>query len=120
MLYVGRLEDSHAMWMALKHVHKEKGHQTAIAAQRALFRACAEEGDNIEEHLMKLKECVEHIQSLEVEDFMVNDTVQSYHLDLASFFLGQLCILNHVWDDGKGKLLSMQRSSWDLKNSLVS
>ena len=61
------------MWTALKHVHKEKGHQTAIAAQCALFRTCAEEGDNIEEHLMKLKGCWEHIWSLEVEDFMVND-----------------------------------------------
>ena len=56
MIHIGWLKTSHEMWTTLKAIHEPKGHQTAIAVQRALFATVAEEGDDISEHLVKLKE----------------------------------------------------------------
>jgi hypothetical protein len=73
MIHVGRLQSSHDMWTALEDIHEAKGNLTAIGAQRILFKTRAEEGDNIEEHLTKLKGAWEYLGSLDAEDFTVTD-----------------------------------------------
>ena len=56
MINVTRLHTAREMWTSLEAVHESRGHQYAITLMRSLFRTCAEEGDDLVEHLNKLKE----------------------------------------------------------------
>ena len=61
------------MWTSLEAVHESRGYGYAIALKQSLFRACAEEGDNIIEHLNKLKEIWEKLNMLNNKNFNVPD-----------------------------------------------
>src|SRR6266850_4800172 len=54
-VHVSRCKTAHDMWQNLATVHESKGHQTLIAFMRNLYRCNAEDGDNIVEHIAKLK-----------------------------------------------------------------
>jgi gag-polypeptide of LTR copia-type len=55
MMNVSRLVTAHQMWASLSAVHESRGHQYAIALLQELFHTCADEGDNLIEHLNKFK-----------------------------------------------------------------
>ena len=73
MINVTHLHTAREMWTSLEAVHESKGHQYAIALMRALFRTCAEEGDDLIEHLNKLKEMWEKLNILNNDHFKVSD-----------------------------------------------
>jgi len=61
MVHVNQCKTALEMWRSLKGVHDNKGHQALIAYMRNLYCLTTEEGDNIIEHLNKMKEGHEHI-----------------------------------------------------------
>ena len=73
MLYVTQLPTARTMWQALAAIHEVRGHQTAMAIQRQLFRAEAHDGDNISEHLTRLKEYWERLNMIRNEHFQLSD-----------------------------------------------
>ncbi|KAF8807143.1 hypothetical protein BYT27DRAFT_7255788 [Phlegmacium glaucopus] len=73
MLNVTGLPTAHKMWTSSEAVHEAQGHQYTIALMHALFGTCAEEGDNIIEHLNKLQEMWEKLNILNNENFHVLD-----------------------------------------------
>jgi hypothetical protein len=54
-------------------MHKTKDYQIAVTIQRALFRKCAADGDDIVEHLADLKKQWEHLNILDDADFRITD-----------------------------------------------
>ena len=74
MINVTRLHTAREMWTSLEAVHESRGHQYAITLMRSLFRTCAEEGDDLVEHLNKLKEMWEKLNILNNKNFNVSDT----------------------------------------------
>ena len=73
MVHVGQCATSQVMWASLVAMHKSKGHQTMISYMRNLFHTTAEEGDNITEHLNKLKQYWEKLNLLGDNDFKISD-----------------------------------------------
>ncbi len=56
MVHVNQCKTAFEMWRSLKGVHDNKGHQALVIYMRNLYHLAAEEGDNIIEHLNKMKE----------------------------------------------------------------
>ena len=56
MVHVGQCSTSHKMWASLMAVYESKGHQTTILYMYNLFHTMANKGDNISDHLNKLKQ----------------------------------------------------------------
>ena len=73
MVHVGQCATSQVMWASLVAVHESKGHQTTISYMRNLFHTTAKEGDNITEHLNKLKQYWEKLNLLGNNDFKISD-----------------------------------------------
>ena len=61
MVHISQSRTSHESWSNLEAVHDAKSHQTTIGIIRNLYRTSAEEGDNISDHLNKLKRYWERI-----------------------------------------------------------
>jgi hypothetical protein len=61
------------MWANLVAMHKSKGHQTTIFYMCNLFHTTAKEGDNVTEHLNKLKQYWEKLNLLGNNDFKISD-----------------------------------------------
>lgn len=74
MIHVSRAKTAREMWLNLVAIHESTGQQYAIALQRRLFHTCAQDDDDINEHLTKLKQCWEQLNMLNDEDFRVTDT----------------------------------------------
>ena len=73
MVHISQSRTSHESWSNLEAVHDAKSHQTTIGVIRNLYRTSAEEGDNISEHLNKLKRYWERINLMADDDFKVSD-----------------------------------------------
>ena len=74
MVHVSRLDTAHEIWTSLEAIHETRGHQVAISIQRTLFRMCAQDDDNIVEHLTKLKKQWERLNMLDDEDFHASNS----------------------------------------------
>ena len=74
MINVTHLQTAHNMWTSLEAVHESKGQQYAMAISRSLYRTGAEEGDDLIEHLNKLKEAWEKLSILNNRNFIITDT----------------------------------------------
>ena len=55
MVHISQSRTAHDSWTNLEVVHDAKSHQTTIGIIRNLYHTSAEEGDNISDHLNKLK-----------------------------------------------------------------
>jgi hypothetical protein len=73
MVHIGQCKNAKAMWDSLEAVHESKGHQTIVSVIRNLFHTHATEDDNISDHLNKLKEYWERINTMNDKDFMISD-----------------------------------------------
>jgi len=73
MVHIGQCATSHEMWGSLVAMHESKGHQTTISYMRNLFHTTAEEGDDISDHLNKLKQYWEKLNLLGDNDFKISD-----------------------------------------------
>ena len=73
MVHVTRLDTAHEIWKSLITIHETKDYQIAITIQRALFRKCASEGDDVIEHLTELKKLWERLNVLEDANFRITD-----------------------------------------------
>ena len=73
MVHIGQCATAHEIWLNLEAVHESKGHQTAIAITRNLFRQVAEENTNIIEHLSTLKTYWERLNMVGDDDFKLTD-----------------------------------------------
>ena len=73
MVHVTRLNTAYEIWKSLEAIHETKDYQVAITIQRALFRKCASEDDDIIEHLGELKKQWERLNVLEDADFRITD-----------------------------------------------
>jgi len=73
MVYVGQCATSYEMWGSLVAVHESKGHQTTISYMRNLFHTTTEEGDDISDHLNKLKQYWEKLNLLGDNNFKISD-----------------------------------------------
>src|SRR6267142_159062 len=54
-VHISHCKTACEMWQNLATVHESKGHQTLVAFMHNLYRCNAEDGDNIVEHIAKLK-----------------------------------------------------------------
>lgn len=73
MVHIGQCANAKAMWDNLEAVHESKGHQTIVSVIWNLFHTHASEDDNISNHLNKLKEYWECINTMNDKDFMISD-----------------------------------------------
>jgi len=73
MVHVSRLNTAHEIWKSLESIHETHDYQVAIAIQRDLFRQCASDGDDIVDHLTRLKKKWERLNVLDDEDFRITD-----------------------------------------------
>ena len=73
MVHISQSPTSQESWSNLEAVHDAKSHQTTIGIIRNLYRTSAEEGDNISDHLNKLKRYWERINLTADNDFKVSD-----------------------------------------------
>ena len=62
------------MWISLEAVHESWGHQYAISLMQSLFHTIGDKGDDIVEHLNKLKEAWETLNMLDIGNFFIPDT----------------------------------------------
>src|SRR6266851_2907309 len=73
MVHVNQCKTALEMWRSLEGVHDNKGHQALVVYMRNLYRLAAEEGDNIIEHLNKMKEGRERINLMGDARFYIPD-----------------------------------------------
>ena len=73
MIHISGSKTAHMSWSNLEAVHDCKGHQTTIACTQNLYHTVAREGDNIPEHLTKLKQYWERINLMGDNDFKISD-----------------------------------------------
>ena len=73
MVHISRSPTARDCWSNLEAVHDAKSHQTTIGIIRNLYRASANEGDNIADHLNFLKRYWERINLIGDDDFTVSD-----------------------------------------------
>ena len=73
MVHISQSRTANDSWSNLEAVHDAKSHQTTIAVIRNLYRTSAEDGDNIADHLNKLKRYWERINLMADEDFKISD-----------------------------------------------
>ena len=72
-VHVSRCKTACEMWQNLTTVHESKGHQTLVAFMCNLYRCNAEDGDNIVEHIAKLKGWCEWINLMGDRRFQILD-----------------------------------------------
>lgn len=68
MIHINQCNTSHEMWECLEAVHESRGHQTIISYIRNLIHTIANEDDNINDHLVKLKRYWERINQIADDD----------------------------------------------------
>ncbi len=73
MVHVTRLNMAHEIWKSLEAIHETKDYQIAITIQRALFKKCASEDEDMIEHLAELKKLWERLNVLDDADFRITD-----------------------------------------------
>ena len=73
MVHISQSCMAHDSWTNLEVVHDAKSHQTTIGIIQNLYHTSAEEGDNISDHLNKLKRYWEQINLMADDDFRVSD-----------------------------------------------
>src|SRR5271163_2644412 len=73
MVHISQSRTANDSWLNLEAIHDVKSHQTTIAIIRNLYRTSAEDGDNIADHLNKLKQYWERINLMADEDFKISD-----------------------------------------------
>jgi hypothetical protein len=61
MVHISQSRTAYESWSNLEAVHDAKSHQTTITLIHNLYRTTTEEGDNISDHLNKLKRHWERI-----------------------------------------------------------
>src|SRR6267142_5462906 len=72
-VHISHCKTAREMWQNLTTVHESKGHQTLIAFMRNIYRCNAEDGDNIVEHITKLKGWCEWINLMGDRRFQISD-----------------------------------------------
>src|SRR6267142_1506577 len=72
-VHISHCKTAHEMWQNLAAVHESKGHQTLIVFMRNIYRCNAEDGDNIVEHITKLKGWCERINLMGDWRFQISD-----------------------------------------------
>ncbi len=72
------------MWKSLESVHDNKGHQALVVYMWNFYCLAAKEGDNIIDHLNKMKEGHEHINMMGDPQFYILDP----YLSIPTFYLG--------------------------------
>ena len=100
MINVTRLHTACKVWTSLEAVHESKGHKYAITIMCALFRTCAEEGDDLIEHLNKLKEMWEKLNILNNDHFKVLD--MQFKTIITSFLPQSWDIFTNPYVGGRG------------------
>ena len=73
MVHIGQCHTASECWSSLEAIHDAKSHQTIIGIIWNLYRASAEDGNNIADHLNKLKRYWERINLIADDDFKVSD-----------------------------------------------
>ena len=73
MVHISQSHTSQESWSNLEAVHDAKSHQTTIGIICNLYRTSVEEGNNISDHLNKLKRYWERINLIADSDFKVSD-----------------------------------------------
>ena len=73
MVHLSQSRTARDSWLNLEAVHDAKSHQTTIGITRNLYRTSAEDGDNIAEHLNKLKRYWERINLMADDNFRISD-----------------------------------------------
>ena len=73
LVHAQSAKNAKEMWNNLASVHDAKGHYVAISIQQNLLRTCANEGDDITEHLNKLKKLWERLNTMDDDDFRISD-----------------------------------------------
>jgi gag-polypeptide of LTR copia-type len=73
MVHISQCRTAHECWTSLEAIHDAKSHQTTIGIIRNLYRASAEDGDNIAKQLNKLSRYWERINLIADDDFKVLD-----------------------------------------------
>jgi hypothetical protein len=61
------------MWKNLEGVHDNKGHQALVVDMQNLYRLSAEEGNNIIDHLNKMKKGHERVNLIGDAHFFITD-----------------------------------------------
>jgi gag-polypeptide of LTR copia-type len=82
LMHTNPCNTSHEMWEALRSVHEQRGHQTAINYIRTLFKASASNDQEIPHHLSMIKDTWEKVNVLSGEHFSFSD--QFFKLVIAS------------------------------------
>src|SRR6267142_3209858 len=72
-VHVSHCKTARDMWQNLATVHKSKGHQTLVMFICNLYRCNAKDGDNIVEHIAKLKGWCEQINLMGDHRFQISD-----------------------------------------------
>ena len=73
LVHAQSAKNTKEMWDNLTSVHDAKGHYVAISIQQNLLQTCANEGDDIMEHLNKLKKLWERLNTMDDDDFWISD-----------------------------------------------
>ena len=73
MIHVSRSKTSNQMWKSLQSIYETQDHQTAVTMLRSMFAMRAAEGDDIPEHLTKIKKLWEHLNMIRSRNFHIPD-----------------------------------------------
>ena len=73
MVHISQCTTAHEMWKSLKGVHDNKGYQALVVYLQNFYCLVAEEGDDIINHLNKIKEGHEHINMMGDPCFYILD-----------------------------------------------
>lgn len=73
VIHISQSFTSQESWSNLEAIHDTKSHQTTIGIIHNLYCTSAKEGDNIFDHLNKLKQHWERINLMADDDFKVSD-----------------------------------------------
>jgi len=73
MVHISQCATAHKMWKSLESIHDNKGHQALVVYMRNFYRLAAEEGDNIIDHLNKMKASHERINMIGDPQFYILD-----------------------------------------------
>ena len=73
LVHVSQCKTAYEIWKSLEGVHDNKGHQALVVYMRNFYRCTAEEGNDIIEHLTKMKEGHEHINIIGDPWFYIPD-----------------------------------------------
>jgi len=90
MVHINQCKTAFEMWRSLEGVHDNKGHQALVIYMRNLYCLTTKEGDNIVEHLNKMKEGCKHIN-------LMGDT--HFYIPNITFKLLICQSLPQLWDN---------------------